>query len=103
METLIRVGSFHEDRKSDQAIKHQSCLEDPDHHMTEVVRVKGKPSKEEVKGVIYKVPCECGAVYIGETGHNLRTRLQGHKRVVINGDTEIGIATHVRENDHKIQ
>ena len=65
--------------------------------------MKGKPSKEEVKGVVYKVPFECGAGYIGETGHNLHTRLQEHRRAVANGDTKNHIAIHVMENNHVIQ
>ena len=51
--------------------------------------------------MIYKVSCDCGAVYIGKTGHNLHTRLQEHKRAVVNRDTKKGIATHVMENDQK--
>ena len=57
------------------------------------MRVKGKPNKEETKGIIYKVPCECGAVYIDKTGHNLHRRLQEHKHAVINRDTKNGITT----------
>ena len=33
-----------------------------------VMKVKGKPNKEEISGVVYRIPCECGAAYIGETG-----------------------------------
>ena len=67
-----------------------------------VVRVKGRPSKEEIKGVIYVVLCECGAVYIGETGRNPHTRLQEYKRAVVNGDIKNGIANHTIENHHQI-
>ena len=61
------------------------------------------PNKGEINGVIYKVPCESDAVYIGETGCNLHTRLQEHKWAVIIRDTNNGIATHVMENNHEIQ
>ena len=67
------------------------------------MRVKGKPDKEEMKGVIHKVPRECGAVYICEIGRNLHIRLPEPKRVVVNEGSKNGIATHVMENDHKIQ
>jgi predicted GIY-YIG superfamily endonuclease len=30
--------------------------------------------------MIYKIPCECGANYIGETGCPLETRVKEHKR-----------------------
>ena len=34
-----------------------------------VVEMKGMTSKEVEKGVIYKIPCECDAVYMCKTGH----------------------------------
>ena len=32
---------------------------------------------------VYRIPCECGLVYIGETGRNLSLRLKEHKTTVI--------------------
>ena len=42
------------------------------------MKLKGEPNKDETKGIIYmyKVPCEDGAVYVGETEGNLHRRLQ---------------------------
>jgi predicted GIY-YIG superfamily endonuclease len=28
---------------------------------------------------VYRIPCQCGLVYIGETGQNLSIRLKEHK------------------------
>ena len=28
---------------------------------------------------VYRIPCECGLLYIGETGRNLSLRLKEHK------------------------
>ena len=42
-----------------------------------LMKVKDRPSREEVQGVVYTIPCECGKCYIGETG--LKTRLTEHK------------------------
>ncbi|XP_033096964.1 uncharacterized protein LOC117101183 [Anneissia japonica] len=45
-------------------------------------RKSDKPPANSQPGV-YRIPCECGKVYIGETGRDLRTRLkehQGHAR-----------------------
>ena len=41
----------------------------------ELMMVKRKPDKHDVKGVVYSIPCECGSLYIGETGCTLKTRL----------------------------
>ena len=65
--------------------------------------VKGKLDKHDVKGVVYSIPCECGSLYIGETGRTLKTRLMEHKRSVRNRDTNNGIAVHVAETDHSVQ
>jgi predicted GIY-YIG superfamily endonuclease len=34
---------------------------------------------ESQKPGVYRIPCECGLVYIGETGRNLSVRLKEHK------------------------
>jgi hypothetical protein len=44
-----------------------------------LTNVKPKQNGLE-KEVIYKIPCECGANYIGETGRPLETRVNEHKR-----------------------
>ena len=50
------------------------------------MRVKGKPPQDDMKGVIYSIPCECDALYsyIGETGRTLKTRLTEHQPAVRN-------------------
>jgi hypothetical protein len=49
------------------------------------VKPKGK-SKE--KDLIYKIPCECGAKYIGETGRPLDIRVSEHRRNLLKLDRE---------------
>ena len=60
--------------------------------------VKQRPAKDSMKGVVYRIPCVCGAAYIGETGRNLKLRLSEHKRSVKNK----GLAVHVKLTNHKI-
>ena len=36
-------------------------------------------ANESQKPGVYRIPCECGLVYIGETGQNLSVRLKEHK------------------------
>ena len=37
-----------------------------------------EPTKRD--GVVYKIPCECGKVYIGETGRAMQDRIKEHDR-----------------------
>ena len=37
-----------------------------------------EPTKQD--GVVYKIPCECGKVYIGETGRAMQDRIKEHDR-----------------------
>ena len=69
----------------------------------QLMTVKGKLDKHDVKGIVYSIPCECGSLYIGETGRTLKTRLMEHKRSVCNRDTNNGITVHVIETDHSVQ
>ena len=68
-----------------------------------VMKVKGRPKNDEIKGVIYSIPCECGSTYIVQTGKNLHTRLQEHKREVCKIGTNNSIAVHAIMTNHSIQ
>ncbi|XP_033099241.1 uncharacterized protein LOC117102900 [Anneissia japonica] len=48
---------------------------------------KNKPPAQSQPGV-YRIPCECGKVYIGETGRDLRTRLKEHQGHARRGEQE---------------
>ena len=34
------------------------------------------PAKQD--GVVYRIPCECGKVYVGETGRPMQDRIKEH-------------------------
>ena len=61
--------------------------------------VQDLPDPNKQKCVVHKNPCECSAVYIGETGRQLKV---WHKRVVQKVDTTNAIACHVRDTGHHI-
>ena len=64
---------------------------------------KDKPAPNSRPGV-YRIPCECGQVYIGETGRNLHTRLQEHRAHGRRGDYEkSAIIKHAHSSDHRIK
>lgn len=66
---------------------------------------------------MYNIPCDCGAVYIGETGKTLDVRLKQHKNDVrltqnkiINKEIEIdnihgktALVKHSIQNNHKFK
>ena len=47
--------------------------------------VRSKDTVDPVKqdGVVYKIPCECGKVYIGETGRSMHERIKEHDRDIL--------------------
>ncbi len=68
-----------------------------------LVKVKKRIPQGKIKGVIYRVQCECGSSYVGETGRTLETRLKEHKRAIRYDDQNNGIAVHANTTCHTIQ
>ena len=68
-----------------------------------LTHVKAPTPPEEQKCVVYRVSCECGSVYVGETGRQMKTRIEEHKRAVMKADPNNAIAEHVWSTGHKIQ
>ena len=57
--------------------------------------VKDEDEPEDRPGAVYKIKCcDCQATYIGETGGNLTTRLNEHKRATEKSDLNNNIAEH---------
>jgi hypothetical protein len=54
-----------------------------------LVNFRPNKVKGTQKEVIYKIPCECGRSYIGETGRTFDVRLNEHKRSLKKGDPDI--------------
>ena len=45
-----------------------------------LVRPKDAVDPAKQDGVVYRIPCECGKVYIGETGRPMQDRVKEHDR-----------------------
>jgi hypothetical protein len=43
---------------------------------------KVKPTQDTNKEVSYRIPCQCGAEYIGETGRPVQVRCSEHRRLL---------------------
>ena len=53
--------------------------------------------------MIYRIPCECGMVYFGETGQWFNARVQQHQTAVKKLDVKNGIAAHVQQTGHTVR
>ena len=60
-----------------------------------LTNVKDKDEPEGRPEAVYKIKCsDCQATFIGETGRNLTTRLNEHKRATKKGDLNNNISEH---------
>ena len=58
-----------------------------------------EPGKQD--GVVYKIPCECGKVYIGETGRAMQDRIKEHDRDIRLAHTQTSaVSEHANETGH---
>ncbi|CAH3046527.1 unnamed protein product [Pocillopora meandrina] len=58
------------------------------------------PAKQD--GVVYRIPCECGKVYIGETGRPMLDRIEEHDRDIRLARTETSaVSEHAHNTGHK--
>ena len=68
-----------------------------------LTKVKDTLPPGKQSNVVYRIPCSCGQVYIGETKRRLETRLKEHRDVCERGMMEkSAVAEHARENHHPI-
>ena len=58
-----------------------------------------KPTKQD--GVVYRIPCECGKVYIGETGRPMQDRMKEHERDIRLARTQTSaVSEHANNTGH---
>jgi len=58
-----------------------------------------EPTKQD--GVVYKIPCECGEVYIGETGRAMQDRIKEHDKDIRLARTQTSAdSEHANETGH---
>ena len=67
----------------------------------ELCHLKDKRKPPDKAGVIYKLSCkECDSVYIGETGRQLKERVQEHRRDVEKRKPLSKVFSHVNDTGH---
>jgi hypothetical protein len=71
---------------------------------SELCKLKPKKDSDEKKNVIYNIKCKtCDKRYIGETGHQFKTRRKQHQADVKNKSEKNGIFMHLKHcKKHKI-
>ena len=53
---------------------------------------------------IYRIPCECGTVYIGQSGRTVQHRIKEHSRhIKLDQPNKSAVAEHSMNLDHKIK
>ena len=63
--------------------------------------VRRKDAVEPIKqdGVVYRIPCECGKVYICETGRPIQDRIKEHERDIQLAHTQTSaVSEHANNN-----
>ncbi|XP_067667632.1 uncharacterized protein [Haliotis asinina] len=61
-------------------------------------------SMQPPKGVIYKIICECGVSYIGETSHPVDTHIIEHKSSTAKADSKSALSDHQQKfPSHRIK
>ena len=69
-----------------------------------LTKVKDPVPPEERTGVVYKIGCICGDVYIGETSRSMSTRIKEHKAACRLGKFErSAVAEHAWQDGHSIE
>ena len=65
------------------------------------MRLKDKVDPPKQDGVVYRIPCECGKVYIGETGKPIQERIKEHDRDIrLARNQTSAVSEHASETGH---
>ena len=66
-----------------------------------MVRPKDTVAPAKQDGVVYRIPCECGKVYIDETGRSMRERIKEHDGDIRLARTQTAaVSEHAHETGH---
>ena len=69
---------------------------------SQLVRPKDASDPAKQDGVVYRIPCGCGKVYIGETGRPMQDRIKEHDRDIRLARTETSaVSEHAHNTGHK--
>ena len=67
----------------------------------ELTHQKDKQPTFNKAGVAYKLNCnECDAIYVGETGRQVKDRMREHQNDIVQGKQVSKVYNHVNETGH---
>ena len=67
----------------------------------ELCHVKDKRTVENKAGVVYKLGCnDCDAVYVGETGRQVKDRMREHQNDIVKAKSVSKVFNHVDQTGH---
>ena len=70
---------------------------------SQLVRPKDAVDPAKQDGVVYRIPCECGKVYIGETGRPMQDRVKEHDRDIRLAPTKTSaVSEHAHNTANKL-
>ena len=70
---------------------------------SQLIQPKDAVDLAKQDGIAYKIPCECGKVYIGETGRPVQDRIKVHDRDIRLARTETSaVSEHAHNTGHKL-
>lgn len=65
-------------------------------------KVKDKIPDTEKSEVVYKLDCDCGHSYIGQTRQRVKKRIEQHKRDIKKFEGKTGLSKHIVDSQHKV-
>lgn len=69
-----------------------------------LTKVKPTNKDQDTKNVVYKIPCECGKSYYGQTSRPAQRRLKEHQKSIINhSETYSKLSEHIFSEEHRVQ
>ncbi|CAK9820318.1 hypothetical protein ANTPLA_LOCUS10552 [Anthophora plagiata] len=74
----------------------------PHTKISQILTTPKDPYPRLASSGVYKIPCTCGKVYIGETGRSVTTRLKEHERCTRLDYIQSAVAEHQLTTGHKI-
>ena len=69
---------------------------------SQLIQPKDAVDLAKQDGIVYRIPCECGKVYIGENGRPVRDKIKVHDRDIRLARTETSaVSEHAHNTGHK--